>query len=233
MWYNFLGGVMKKIIILVIILLESMFLIVKASPSHLEVKNELNRINLKNFNNLMIVAHPDDEMLWGGSKLLSDNYLVVCITCSTNHKRELEFKKVMNETKDKYIMLGYPDKINGKVDDWKNYKEKIANDLNEIINYKKWNLIVTHNPKGEYGHIHHKMTSKITTSLAPIDNLYYFGRYYRPKQMTKERIKSLKKIDDDILKQKREILKIYKTQKFIFKRFGHMFVYENWVKGSE
>ena len=29
---------------------------------------------------LMIVAHPDDETIWGGSHLLKGHYLVVCLT---------------------------------------------------------------------------------------------------------------------------------------------------------
>ena len=29
--------------------------------------------------NLMIVAHPDDETLWGGAHLIEDNYYVVCV----------------------------------------------------------------------------------------------------------------------------------------------------------
>ena len=29
---------------------------------------------------LMIVAHPDDETIWGGSHLINGNYTVLCIT---------------------------------------------------------------------------------------------------------------------------------------------------------
>ena len=42
----------------------------------------------------MIVAHPDDEMLWGGAHLLNGNYLVVCITCGRSKTRDKEFKEV-------------------------------------------------------------------------------------------------------------------------------------------
>ena len=55
--------------------------------------------------------------------------------------------------------------------------EKFDADLDKIINYKNWKMIVTHNPLGEYGHVHHKMTSGMVTELADKDVLYYFGYY--------------------------------------------------------
>ena len=37
---------------------------------------------------LMIVAHPDDETIWGGSHLINGNYTVLCITNGNNKKRK-------------------------------------------------------------------------------------------------------------------------------------------------
>lgn len=31
------------------------------------------------------------------------------------------------------------------------------------MKYKHWGMVATHNPDGEYGHIHHKMTSRLMT----------------------------------------------------------------------
>ena len=126
---------------------------------------------------LMIVAHPDDETFWGGAHLIEDNYLVVCITCGTVKRRVEEFKKAMSITNDKYIMLGYPDLTKGKKDDWSKVHVNIKSDLEKIINYKNWEMIVTHNPYGEYGHIHHIMTNRMVTELSDKDVLYYFGYY--------------------------------------------------------
>lgn len=51
------------------------------------------------------------------------------------------------------------------------------------MTYQPWEDIVTHNAKGEYGHIHHKMTHQIVTALYDADQLqmplYVFGKYYR------------------------------------------------------
>ena len=44
---------------------------------------------------LMIVAHPDDEVLWGGGHLYDKGYLVVCVTNGRNKVRSQEFKDVV------------------------------------------------------------------------------------------------------------------------------------------
>ena len=43
-------------------------------------KKYLDTLDLKGIDRLMIVAHPDDESLWGGAHLAKDRYLVVCLT---------------------------------------------------------------------------------------------------------------------------------------------------------
>ena len=154
----------------------------------IKVDKRIEILDLTNVDNLMIVAHPDDDYIWGGSHLIDDDYLVVCITCGVKRVRALEFKKAMDKTGDKYIMLGYPDKTNGKRDNWDLVYDDITKDLKKIIEYKNWNIIVTHNPDGEYGHIHHKMTSNIVTSLTG-DNLYYFGRYYKKDDIPSDLVK--------------------------------------------
>lgn len=64
---------------------------------------------------LMIVAHPDDETIWGGSHLINGNYTVLCITNGNNKKRKKEFMKVMEKTHSKGIILSFPDKTKGSV----------------------------------------------------------------------------------------------------------------------
>jgi len=199
-----------------------------------KVNSNIEHLNLDGIDKLMIVAHPDDETLWGGAELLKDDYLVVCITCGEQKNRSVEFEKVMRISNNKYIMFGIPDKIFGNRSDWKKYRPKIIKNLNKIINHKDWNLIVTHNPDGEYGHEHHKMTNKMVEKLTKNkDILYYFGRYVRPSKI-KAVSGNLTKIDKKHLDVKiNKMIKIYKTQEFIETRFGHMFEFENWVKASE
>ncbi len=198
-----------------------------------QVNKDYSKLNLDNVNKLMIVAHPDDELLWGGAHLIKDNYLVVCVTCGPVKTRVREFVNVMHATHDEYIMLGYPDKTNGERDNWDNVKEDIIKDINDIIALKDWDLIVTHNPDGEYGHIHHKMTSSITTDLVQNkDKLYYFGIYHSKKNLPNY-IEEMTPIEDHLLKQKKHIIGLYRSQEFIQTSFDHMNPYENWLTYKE
>ena len=54
----------------------------------------LNNHNASQYKKLMIVAHPDDETLWGGGKLFKDRYFVVCLTNGYHSRRANEFKKL-------------------------------------------------------------------------------------------------------------------------------------------
>lgn len=116
-------------------------------------RQTLDGYHLQNCNKLMIVAHPDDESLWGGGHLLDKGYFVVCLTNGNNTVRRSEFYAALKEYGCQGIMFSYPDLERGKRSDWSNYSDIIAKDLNILLTYKRWDMIATHNPKGEYGHI--------------------------------------------------------------------------------
>ena len=84
----------------------------------------------------MIVAHPDDEMIWGGSHLLEGNYLVVCLTNGNNSIRKKEFIKVMEKTHNKGLIFNYPDLTSGKKDQLINEKKEIEKHIAYIIKRK-------------------------------------------------------------------------------------------------
>ena len=197
------------------------------------VDKDYSKIDLSKTNKLMIVAHPDDEMIFGGAHLLSDDYLVVCVTCGLNKVRVNEFQNVMKETDDQYIMLGYPDKVLNIRSNWKEEKNQIYEDLSKIVSLKNWDTIVTHNSNGEYGHLHHRLLNQIVTDvyndLNRTDDLYFFGKYYTKSKLSMISIKPTK-IDQKLYKEKVRILDIYKSQSFIKEMFGHMFQYEEWTK---
>ena len=56
-------------------------------------REQLEALSLDETNKLMIVAHPDDETIWGGGHLLEGGYFVVCITNGENEIRKEEFVK--------------------------------------------------------------------------------------------------------------------------------------------
>ena len=224
---------MKKVVyifclIIILLLIIVLFLF---STNRMPIKKQLKQLDLDNFNKVMFVAHPDDDTIWGGAHLLDDDYLVVCVTCGVNGIRVREINNALNYSNDRLITLGYPDKVFGKRSDWKSEKKSIEKDIKEILSYKNWDLVVTHNPNGEYGHSHHKMTSKIVTDIyGKEDTLYYFGKYYNKSNINKLDKDSM--INSKILKSKKKMLDMYKSQGFIDSKFGHMYPYENWIRST-
>lgn len=196
----------------------------------------LNSLSLAKCTKLMIVAHPDDDTLWGGAHLAEGGYFVVCLTNENNITRKNEFLNVMQKSNNVGLILGYPDILNGVKSNWLNEKNSIARDIDTILNYKRWGLVVTHNPQGEYGHIHHKMTNKIVTEMYYknywSNNLYYFGKYYSEI--------NLPKVADGLIKVsikneeiKKELLQLYRSQAHVIDDHEHLLVYENWIRASE
>ena len=179
---------------------------------------------------LMIVAHPDDETIWGESHLINGNYTVLCITNGNNKKRKKEFMKVMEKTHSKGIILSFPDKTKGKRDNWKSCKKDIQREIKKEIDSKDWGKIVTHNPDGEYGHIHHKKVSKYVTMILKkedrMDQLIYFGKYTSKKN--KAELKNEKKLSKKNYVKKLDIIQLYSSQSKVMDHLHHMLPYENW-----
>lgn len=193
---------------------------------------------LTGYDSLMIVAHPDDETIWGGSHLLNGNYVVVCITNGNNKTRRREFESVIKQTGSIGIMLTYPDKTLGKRDNWNSCKTEIEKDVAAILKMNDWQTIVTHNPEGEYGHIHHQMTSELTTTAVSdreqLDRLYYFGKYVKAKNMDSGKYKKYltNAISGQKLDRKMALTTLYGSQKKVMDHLGHMLPYENWTPAS-
>ena len=181
----------------------------------------------------MIVAHPDDETLWGGANLYKDEYFVVCLTNGYNYKRANDFRKILNFTKNKGIILDYPDLQDSIRDNWSEVKIGILKDLSTILKYNHWDKIVTHGPDGTTGHYHHKKTCEyvtfITRKLKLFNNLYYFGKFYKKNEIPKD----LSRISNKELRSKLQEISFYKSvKKEINKLWFHMIPYENWILAS-
>lgn len=194
-------------------------------------QKQFDALKLKNCQSVMIVAHPDDETIWGGNHLMKRKYLVVCLTNGDNKVRRKEFMNVMKATHNTGIILDYPDKTNGERDNWNKVRNNISNDIHYVLGKKKWKTVVTHNPDGEYGHIHHKMTSYIVRKQDNVDmnQLVYFGKYYKKKNLPK----NLDHISKKDLTNKIALTKMYGSQSKVMDHLGHMFKYENFVKAKD
>ena len=190
--------------------------------------------NASQYKNIMIVAHPDDETLWGGANLFNDRYFVVCLTNGYTLSRANDFREILKFTNNSGIIMDYPDVQDNIINNWSEVEIGILKDLSTIINYNFWEKIVTHGPDGTTGHFHHKKTceyvTKITKELNKYKNLYYFGKFYKKDSIPKY----LKRISLDELEYKKKEVSIYKSvKKIIFKLWYHMLPYENWVLASE
>lgn len=237
----------KQIVKLITIIMSMLILLGIMFINHQEVQSEdvqsievqCSKIDFTKYDALMIVAHPDDETIWGGNHLKQGNYFVLCLTNQSNEIRSKEFYEVMKQSNSEGLILNYPDKTNGKRDDWKSSKAKITEDIKYIIQQNDWQEIVTHNPDGEYGHNHHIMTNQIVTSIARqegcIDKLYYFGKYIKKKQLKDyvDKAELSNPLSESALNDKNGLISIYSSQKKVMKNLGHMFPYENFISYNE
>lgn len=178
-------------------------------------------------NKVMFVAHPDDDILFGGNALYHEKYLVVCMTCGSVPERTKEFQKVMELTGDDYIMLGYPDLVNNKRSQWEEEWDSINKDVEKIIRSKNWHLIVTHNPDGEYGHFHHKKTNQVVTKYSNHDILHYFGKFYWKDIPNEDGLYKLS--PDELYIKDKILLPVYRSQYYPILNLKNMRSYESWI----
>ena len=207
------------------------------SDNGLITNTTLDIYNAEFYKNVMIVAHPDDEILWGGANLYKESYFVVCITNGYNLKRANDFREILKFTKNGGIILNYPDreKLNNSYiqNDWSEVKNGILKDLSIIIAYKNWEKIVTHGPDGTTGHIHHKKLYEYVTKIAKDYNkysvLYYFEKCYKKNKIPL----NLQRISDKDLRIKKIELKIHKTEKKnIYRDYFHSISFEKFILAS-
>ncbi|ANB50632.1 putative N-acetylglucosaminyl phosphatidylinositol deacetylase [Powai lake megavirus] len=129
---------------------------------------------------LMIVAHPDDETIFGGRYLIENHgWKVICVTNASSkssntlslkrYDRRKDFIYIMNKLKCQYEIWDYEDnKFNAN---WN--KNKLLTQLKNLFLDKKYKIVLTHNLDGEYGHIQHKCISRLVHEINP-KNLYVF-----------------------------------------------------------
>jgi hypothetical protein len=161
-------------------------------------------INSPDSDKLMIVCHPDDEMIFGGSSLISESgWRVVCLTNQKNEQRLVEIEKSLHQcgTMD-YAVHDLEDRIEIPLDE-----ARIKSIISDEIDSKDWKIIVTHNNIGEYGHPHHyQVHNEVKSQLEEKEKLNKMWVFDKQKE----------KLPQIILDRKNFILdKIYNTQRDI------------------
>jgi len=153
-------------------------------------------------NKLMVVAHPDDESLFGGAQLiLEHDWKVVCVTNGNNSVRRSEFEEVMQVTNSQFEIWDFLDRLYIPLKE-----EQLKIELLRVTSEKKWDKIVTHNSIGEYGHLHHFQLHRIMSQIVDVMWTFDFGPTPLPEEVWEKKInlirlyKSQKKICDGHIK---------------------------------
>ena len=119
----------------------------------------------------VIVAHPDDEILWAGGTILLHlqiHWTVLTLCRKSDPDRAPRFSRVANLLGAKGFMADLDDSPDQKPLKQTDIQKTILSALSE----KSFDIILTHNPKGEYTrHLRHEETSLAVLSLWKRDEL--------------------------------------------------------------
>ena len=126
----------------------------------------------------VIVAHPDDETLWTGGTILrhsSWNWYIISLCRASDPDRAPKFHKVLK-------ILGAQGGM-GDIDDGPDQeplKENVINNwILKLMPDRHFDLIITHDPSGEYTrHLRHEETSRA------VINLWYNNRIFTDELWT-------------------------------------------------
>jgi LmbE family N-acetylglucosaminyl deacetylase len=113
----------------------------------------------------VIVAHPDDETLWAGGTILRQftwNWFIATLCRASDRDRAPKFFQALNA-------LGADGNMSD-LDDGPEQKPLTENEIQQtilqLLPEKHYDLIVSHNPAGEYTrHVRHEETGKAVITL--------------------------------------------------------------------
>ena len=139
----------------------------------------------------LIVAHPDDEILWAGGTILNHpfwDWFILSLCRGSDLDRAPKFYKMLKVLEAEGTM--------GDLDDGPKQKPLDENQVEQaildLLPHKYFDLLITHNPFGEYTrHLRHEETGKAIINLwhagkISIDELWTFAygdghREYYPR----------------------------------------------------
>lgn len=149
----------------------------------------------------IIVAHPDDETLWAGGTILSHpswKCFIVSLCRGNDRDRAPRFYKALEILRSQ----GKMGDLDDSPDQLPLAGKKVAHAILDLLPSKQFDLIISHNPSGEYTrHIRHEEVSKAVIELwhaskISADELWTFAyedgnNAYLPKPIPKASIHQL------------------------------------------
>lgn len=113
----------------------------------------------------IIIAHPDDEILWAGGTILKNpqwKIFLLCLCRKNDKDRATKFYKVLKILNAQGNMRDLDDEPEQKPLNTEIVEQNILNSLTR----QNFDLIITHSPKGEYTrHLRHEEVSKAVIML--------------------------------------------------------------------
>ena len=135
---------------------------------------------------VIIVAHPDDEVIWCGGMILRHpdwDWTVLCLSRSDDADRCPKFTAACNLLG----VTGYIDDLDDScplelIDRQREIDDRVMNS----VGVSEWDLCITHGPNGEYGHlrhveIHEQVLELVRNDSLQCDELWSFAYNCNPR----------------------------------------------------
>lgn len=141
-------------------------------------------------NKLLVVAHPDDEVLWGGLNLISQpGWFVVCSTHLNDPVRSAEFFKTMSYCNvNRYVMFDVKDEYTESDETADGlYDGTLFDGALKKLSKHPWKLVLTHNDVGEYGHAHHRKVHRMVKQYFTSPKFFKVGPRLSDREIENKR----------------------------------------------
>jgi LmbE family N-acetylglucosaminyl deacetylase len=140
-------------------------------------------------NNLVIVAHPDDETIWMGGTILHNkdqDWTIISLCRKNDADRMPKFMKVCERLNAKGIISDLDDEKLTPLS-----TEEVVEKIKEALPQTEYDCIYTHGENGEYGHIRHKEVHRAVTELIAKGELKCKKAFYFDYAVGDEKVPSV------------------------------------------